>query len=70
MSEPVTLVGLDFGTTTSSVVVATAQLTPNAVTGRFELDQIRERYRPDMGEKPTVTPAEEKSERGVMIIDI
>ncbi len=29
-----------------------------------------ERYRPDMGEKPTVTPAEPESERGVMIIDI
>ena len=31
-----------------------------------------ERYRPDMGEKPTVTPAppEDGSERGVMIIDI
>ncbi len=29
-----------------------------------------ERYRPDMGEKPAVTPAQDESERGVMIIDI
>jgi len=29
-----------------------------------------ERYRPDMGEKPAVTPPEDQSERGVMIIDI
>jgi len=27
-------------------------------------------YRPDMGERPAIKPAEESSERGVMIIDI
>ncbi|MBA2538365.1 MAG: hypothetical protein H0V17_01915 [Deltaproteobacteria bacterium] len=27
-------------------------------------------HRPDMGDRPTVTPAREEGERGVMIIDI
>ncbi len=45
MSECVTLVGLDFGTTTSSAVVATASLVRNAVTGRTELSHVRERFR-------------------------
>jgi ethanolamine utilization protein EutA len=45
MSEPVQLVGLDFGTTTSSAVVAEAVMVRNAVTGRTELDQMRECYR-------------------------
>ncbi|MDX2087698.1 MAG: hypothetical protein SFX73_07605 [Kofleriaceae bacterium] len=27
-------------------------------------------YRPPLGERPAVTPAQEESERGVMIIDI
>jgi ethanolamine utilization protein EutA len=45
MSEPVQLVGLDFGTTTSSAVVATARLTHNAVTGRTELDQVQQSFR-------------------------
>ena len=36
--------------------------------GRAELPI--ERYRRDMGEKPAVTPAQDESERGVMIIDI
>jgi ethanolamine utilization protein EutA len=44
----VTLVGLDFGTTTSSAVVATASLVRNAVTGRSELMQVRERFRSEM----------------------
>jgi ethanolamine utilization protein EutA len=48
MSSAVKLVGLDFGTTTSSAVIAAAQLTRNAVTGRMELDQVRECYRSDM----------------------
>jgi ethanolamine utilization protein EutA len=48
MSDPVTLVGLDFGTTTSSAVIAAAHLTRNAVTGRIELDQVRERYRSEL----------------------
>jgi ethanolamine utilization protein EutA len=45
MSERVTLVGLDFGTTTSSAVVATAVLQRNAVTGRTELSDVREQFR-------------------------
>ena len=48
MSERVTLVGLDFGTTTSSAVVATASLLRNAVTGRTELSAIQERFRSPM----------------------
>ena len=40
MPNRVTLVGLDFGTTTSSAVVATAALLRNAVTGRTELSQV------------------------------
>src|SRR4051795_12468141 len=42
------LLGLDFGTTTSSAVVASARLTRNSVTGRTELDQVRECYRSDL----------------------
>lgn len=45
MSASVQLVGLDFGTTTSSAVIATAHLTRNAVTGRTELGGLRESYR-------------------------
>src|SRR5438067_4138525 len=48
MSETIQLVGLDFGTTTSSVVVASARLTRAAGTGRVELDQVRECYRSPM----------------------
>jgi ethanolamine utilization protein EutA len=48
MSNAVKLVGLDFGTTTSSAVTAVAQLTRNAVTGRVELDQVREAFRSPM----------------------
>jgi ethanolamine utilization protein EutA len=48
MSETVQLLGLDFGTTTSSAVVASARLTRPAATGRVELDQVRERYRSPM----------------------
>ena len=36
--------------------------------GRVELPI--ERRRPDTGERPTVTPPKEETERGVMIIDI
>src|SRR5437773_2123796 len=42
------LVGLDFGTTTMSAVIAEANLTRNAVTGRTDLDGIRERFRSEM----------------------
>jgi ethanolamine utilization protein EutA len=48
MSSAVKLVGLDFGTTTSSAVIADAQLVRNSVTGRTELREIREVYRSDM----------------------
>jgi ethanolamine utilization protein EutA len=48
MSRPVKLIGLDFGTTTSSAVIATAQLVRNSVTGRTELSDIREIYRSEM----------------------
>ena len=49
MSErSVNLVGLDFGTTTSSAVVATAQLAHDAVTGRSQLSQLSESYRSEM----------------------
>src|SRR5262249_51655475 len=44
----VKLVGLDFGTTTSSAVVATARLTRNSVTGRTDLSDIRESYRSEL----------------------
>jgi molecular chaperone DnaK (HSP70) len=37
MTVDMKLVGLDFGTTTSSAIVASAQLTRNSVTGRSEL---------------------------------
>ena len=40
--KDVRLVGLDFGTTTSRCVAATARLSRNAVTGRQELSEIRE----------------------------
>jgi ethanolamine utilization protein EutA len=44
----VRLVGLDFGTTTSSCVVASAALLHNTVSGRRELTDIREAYRSDL----------------------
>jgi ethanolamine utilization protein EutA len=44
MDNSVTLVGLDFGTTTSSAVVATASLICNSVTRRTELRNIQPRY--------------------------
>jgi ethanolamine utilization protein EutA len=44
MDNTVTLVGLDFGTTTSSAVVATASLICNSVTRRTELRNIQPRY--------------------------
>jgi ethanolamine utilization protein EutA len=44
----VKLVGLDFGTTTSCAVVASAQMTRSAVSGRVELTEITEDYRSEM----------------------
>ena len=45
MSNSVKLLGLDFGTTTSSAVVAEASLTRNSVTGRTDLTDLRESFR-------------------------
>jgi len=44
----VRLVGLDVGTTTSGCVIASANLTHNAVSGRRELTEIREDFRSDL----------------------
>jgi ethanolamine utilization protein EutA len=43
--KDVRLVALDFGTTTSRCVTATARLSRNAVTGRHELSDVRESFR-------------------------
>jgi ethanolamine utilization protein EutA len=48
MNDIVQLVGLDFGTTTTSAVVARAELRRNAVTGRVELGHVEETYRSEM----------------------
>jgi ethanolamine utilization protein EutA len=45
MATPATLIGLDFGSTTSSAVIASARVVQNAVTGRMELGDVRERSR-------------------------
>jgi ethanolamine utilization protein EutA len=47
MSTTVTLVGLDFGTTTMSAVVAAAELVQGAA-GRADLAHVRERFRSDL----------------------
>ncbi|MFO0864656.1 MAG: ethanolamine ammonia-lyase reactivating factor EutA [Gemmataceae bacterium] len=47
MTNQVRLVGLDFGTTTSSAVVALASLQRTA-TGRMELEGIQEQFRSEM----------------------
>lgn len=44
----VKLIGLDFGTTTSSAVVAHAELVQNSVTGKRELGHVQERFRSEM----------------------
>jgi ethanolamine utilization protein EutA len=48
VADGVKLIGLDFGTTTSSAVVAVAQLVRGSVNGRVELDQVREVFRSEM----------------------
>ncbi len=48
------LVGLDFGTTTSSALVAEAAVRRNAVTGRMELAVVRETYRSPLVFTPLV----------------
>jgi ethanolamine utilization protein EutA len=45
MAPPATLIGLDFGSTTSSAVIASARVVQNVVTGRMEIGDIRERSR-------------------------
>jgi len=47
-----TLVGLDFGSTTSSCLVATAAVRRNAATGRMELADVRERFRSELAFTP------------------
>lgn len=47
-----TLLGLDFGSTTSSAVIATAHFLRNAVTGRMELGELRETYRSPLAFTP------------------
>jgi ethanolamine utilization protein EutA len=46
--DTVTLIGLDFGTTTSSAVIASARLLTNSVTHRTDLADVREQYRSDI----------------------
>ena len=53
MSNLVKLVGLDFGTTTSSAVIAAAQLR-RAATGRMDLECQEEIFRSDMIFTPTL----------------
>ncbi|MBL8848249.1 MAG: ethanolamine ammonia-lyase reactivating factor EutA [Planctomycetaceae bacterium] len=48
MAERVTLIGLDFGTTTSSAVVAEADVLRSAGTGRTEFGELTVRYRSEM----------------------
>jgi ethanolamine utilization protein EutA len=50
----VQLVGLDFGTTTMSAAVAEASLVRNAVTGRTDLTDVRERFRSELVFTPLV----------------
>src|ERR1043166_4628063 len=47
MADRVKLIGLDFGTTTSSAVIASARLQKTA-TGRVQLDDEHEIYRSEM----------------------
>jgi ethanolamine utilization protein EutA len=44
----VKLIGLDFGTTTSSAVVAQAELAQNSVTGKKDLGHVEESFRSEM----------------------
>lgn len=48
MAERVTLIGLDFGTTTSSAVIADAEVTRSAGTGRTEFSDLSVRFRSDL----------------------
>jgi ethanolamine utilization protein EutA len=48
MANPVKLIGLDFGTTTSAAMIASARVIQNAVTGRMELTQVHECFRSEI----------------------
>src|SRR4051794_24254318 len=52
--DQVKLIGLDFGTTTSSAVVALASLLRNVVTGRMELADLRPTFRSELVFTPLV----------------
>jgi ethanolamine utilization protein EutA len=52
MRDRVTLVGLDFGTTTSSAAIASAEIVCNSRTGRMELTRVQPVYQPE----PVFTP--------------
>jgi ethanolamine utilization protein EutA len=48
MGDAVKLIGLDFGTTTTSAVIARATLARNTLSGRTELRDVRELYRSEI----------------------
>jgi ethanolamine utilization protein EutA len=52
--DEVSLIGLDFGTTTSSAVFARAKLLHNRVSGRVELSDMRESFRSPMHFTPLI----------------
>jgi ethanolamine utilization protein EutA len=52
MPKEVQLVGIDVGSTTSSAVVAAAQLVENSVTRRRDLSHVRERFRSELAFTP------------------
>ena len=50
--DHVTLVGLDIGSTTSRVAVASARLVSSGATGRPEIGHVEERYRAEPARTP------------------
>src|SRR5687767_2321074 len=46
--DHVKLIGLDFGTTTSSAVIASARLLRNSMTGRIELKDVTPTFRSEL----------------------
>jgi ethanolamine utilization protein EutA len=58
-SRLVQLIGLDFGSTTCSAVVAEARLTEHCATGRRELEQAVTRYRSALVMTPFVGQTED-----------
>jgi len=64
MASPVTLVGLDFGTTTSCIAVASAALDRNARTGRMELTRWEPLSQPEPVFTPFVAGALDEAEIG------